>query len=418
MRRALFTLFMLLLLTAIPAVFAQAGHGVDANWHAPVQVSHTPGTSSGVVGRNLAVDSKGVVHVVWSENTGSSFDIMYARSTDGGLTWSEARDILPDARLPVYGPNLVIGPNDTLHLAWNDRREGTARVFYSHSTDGGDSWSSLVNISLDNDRDAGGHHLSVDGYNRVHIAWHVGDPAEDTEPTVVYYARSVDGGLTFETPRRLNTGQAHAAFPRFSVEDTSGDILAIAWRDNRQSPDWGVYVAVSTDGGATFTERVGCDERQTREWDPEIVVDTGGVLHLSCMTLAKPGEGTIVYLQSHDLGQTWTAPVVLSEADSRFPFWATDQAHGILWLFWKDERDFLSDSCQPPSRCADLMGKYSSDGGMTWSEAEFLTDYGATEVKFPAYDIGPDGTVYALWSLVLPDTNNEEVFVTWRSPGS
>lgn len=224
--------------------------------------------------------------------------------------------------------------------------------------------------------------------------------------------RSTNGGSSFGARQKLNQGSGHAAFPRFSVAGASGNLLAIAWRDNRASPDWDVYLAVSTDGGQSFSERVGAATAQ-RDWDPEAIVDANGVIHLGIMTL-QPPYASVDYRRSTDQGQSWSASVTLSEASSRFPFWAPDNAHGVIWLFWKDERDFLTPNCPGPERCADIAGKYSSDGGLTWSAQELVTDLGSVEVKFPALAVGPDGRPHALWSDRRAGPNVENLYLRSR----
>lgn len=42
---------------------------------------------------NLAIDSAGNLHLVWSDFTGGQFDSYYSRSTDGGQTWSTPTDL-------------------------------------------------------------------------------------------------------------------------------------------------------------------------------------------------------------------------------------------------------------------------------------------------------------------------------------
>lgn len=399
--------------TSTPTATPTGSHGVSANWGPEYRISQTSGPASGAVGRTLAVDSGGVLHAVWADQSAGSYDVYYARSTNGGQTWTTAQDIA-NSPLPAFGPNIAVGPDDALHVVWNDRRDGGAvRLYYSRSTDGGDTWEMPRNISGANPRDVAGHGLSVDTKNRVHLAWHLGDPSADTTPTAVYYTRSIDGGTTFETSRKLNTGSGHAAFPRFNVEGTNGDLLAIAWRDNRRNPDWDVYVAVSTDGGAHFTERVG-KASPSDDWDPEAAVDSSGTIHLAVMT-TNGIDSTIDYLRSTDQGQHWTTPVILSEAKSRFPFWSPDNANGVLWLFWKDERDFTTTpACTGLNRCADIAGKYSTDGGQTWSGIEFVTDLGDTDVKFPSPAMGPDGVPHVLWSDLRNGADKEAVFVRSR----
>ncbi|MFQ5594735.1 MAG: exo-alpha-sialidase, partial [Anaerolineae bacterium] len=292
---------------------------------------------------------------------------------------------------------------------------GVTRIYYSRSFDGGDTWETPREISGGNTRDAAEQSISVDTRNRVHIAWHVGNPDVDTVPTEVYYTRSTDSGDTFETPKRLNTGSDHAGFPRFTVQGTMGDLLAIAWRDMRNGHDWDVYVAVSTDSGATFTERFVYDSGRN-DWDPEVTVDADGVLHLAYFTDRDgPTNSAIDYGRSTDQGQSWSTPVVLSEASSRFPSWAPDIAHGVLWLFWKDERDFTRvEGCTAQNRCADIAGKYSADGGQTWSEMEFITDLGNVELKLPAFIVGADGRPHVMWSDPRYGLEQEAVFVKSR----
>lgn len=395
-------------MSTICSAFSQ--HGVHPMWGEDVQITNSSGFSFGVVGRNICVDSRNRIHVVWTYQSGSTFDVYYSRSVDGGATWSPPRDIV-NSPFPATSPNIAVGPTDTLHLTWLDRRlGGNARVFYSRSFDAGTNWEVGRDISGPAPLSAGPALISVDHRNRVHVAWHIGDPDTQQGIAQVYYCRSVNGGISFQPPIRLNTNpNFHAAFPRFNVAGTRGDVIAIAWRDNRRAPDWDIYVAVSTDGGQTFTERIG---RATpmRDWDPEALVDSSGVIHLSYMTY-RPQTITIDYIRSTDFGQSWSPEITLSEARSRFPFWVPDMQNNTLWLFWKDERDASS----PPDWRSDVAGKFSLDGGRTWSRLEFATDLHEVELKFPGITAGPDGKVYLVWSDRRYANDSEQLFFKSRA---
>jgi len=395
----------------ITASFSYSQHGIADVWGSTeTQVTHDSGYSGGVVGRNIAVDSQNRIHVVYVNENGSSINAYYTRSVDGGLTWEQPRR-LTNSPLNTFSPNLSVGRDDTLHATWLDPRNGGGlRVFYARSFDAGLTWESPRDISGPAPYSAASALVSVDLRNRVHVAWHIGNPDSQQQIAQAYYTRSVNGGQTFEPPRRLNTDPSHhAAFPRFTVSGTLGDIVAIAWRDNRRNPDWDTYIAVSQDGGQTFVERIG---RATplRDWDPEVMVDRQDVIHLSYMTY-RGSMITIDYLRSTDFGQTWSPEVTLSEARSRFPFWAYDARHDILWLFLKDERDV-----QLPNFKADIACKFSRNGGRTWSPQEFVTDMGDVEVKFPGVVSGPDGRVYAIWSDRRESTTSEQLYFKARSP--
>jgi hypothetical protein len=385
------------------------GPATSAVWQQPiVQVTNSGAESGGAVGRALGVDSANRVHLVYTEHSGSGWDALYTHSDDGGVSWSEPRDIA-DSPLPAVSPNLAVGPDDAVHVAWIDRREGDSRIYYARSLDGGDSWETPRNVAGAFPMDAAVPSIAVDDRNRVHIAFHIGD-VDAGDITRVYYVRSLDGGATFGAPVRLNTADAPAAFPRFNVAGVSGDLLAIAWRDNRRDPDWDSFVAVSRDGGDTFVEIPGI-QTSLRDWDPDVVVDAAGTIHLSCMTY-RPDTISIDYSRSTDGGETWTEPVTLTEVRSRFPFWAYDWRSSVLWLFWKDERDVAG----PNDYRADLAARYSTDSGISWSDFERVTDLGDVEVKFPSPTVFADGRPCVMWSDRSLGNEREDIY--FRARGS
>ena len=378
------------------------GRADDGNWGREYQVSNTGGYSSGSVGRGLAIDSRGHLHVLWTEVRGSQYDVLYARSTDGGGTWSPGFD-LSNSTLPAVGGNLAVGPDDTLHAAWADRRQGgNQRIYYSRSTNSGASWEAPRDLSGDLGN-AATPTITVDRRQRVHVAWHTGNPDAALPIAVVFYTHSIDAGATFTGVARLSTATGqHAAWPRFNVAGTDGEVVAVAWRDNRRVSDWDIYAAVSTDGGSSFGERL-VRADSNREWDPDTVVDPSGQIYVSYM---RHGTNSIdiVLVRSRDFGVTWTAPVVLSEARSRFPFFAPAWPAGVLALFWKDERD----------AGADIVCKFSFDGGVTWSQQEWVTDDATNETKFPSPALAGDGRPHVTWSDQRLGATQEAVFVRSR----
>ena len=84
--------------------------------------------------------------------TGS--DVMFARSTDGGRTFSAPHRINDDpinhAKWHWFG-TLSVAPSGRIDAVWYDMRNSpnnvTSQLFYSYSTDGGNSWSPNVAVS-------------------------------------------------------------------------------------------------------------------------------------------------------------------------------------------------------------------------------------------------------------------------------
>lgn len=84
-----------------------------------------------------------------------SAEIYYYRSTDGGQTWTERRNVTDDDPAQGYQqvyPNIAVSPDGgRVDIAWFDARDGAALrandVYYAYSTDNGSTWSSNIRIT-------------------------------------------------------------------------------------------------------------------------------------------------------------------------------------------------------------------------------------------------------------------------------
>lgn len=85
---------------------------------------------------------------------GAGSDVMFARSTDGGGSFSAPRRINDDAinhsKWHWFG-TLAVAPNGRIDVVWLDTRNAAnntdSQLFYSYSRDGGNTWSSNVAVS-------------------------------------------------------------------------------------------------------------------------------------------------------------------------------------------------------------------------------------------------------------------------------
>ena len=104
-----------------------------------------------VVGFNGTVGSDGTVYAVWHDGT----RITFTTSHDGGRTFAPSRPIIetgppymgaiPELG-PVFGamgfPQIGVDPHrQALYVTWSDFTNGDIDVFFSRSTDGGQTWS-------------------------------------------------------------------------------------------------------------------------------------------------------------------------------------------------------------------------------------------------------------------------------------
>ena len=84
----------------------------------------------------------------------STTDVMFVRSTDGGLTFSTPRRINDDPVNPSkwhWFGTLSVAPNGRIDSVWYDTRNAAnntdSQLFYSFSTDGGLTWAANVAVS-------------------------------------------------------------------------------------------------------------------------------------------------------------------------------------------------------------------------------------------------------------------------------
>lgn len=92
-------------------------HSREAQW--PNTANRiTPITSTiGVQDPDMFVDSDGVIHVVWSQ---ADFRIYYARSEDGGDSWSEGTAVANSGNWST-SPAIAVDDDGNVHVVWDER---------------------------------------------------------------------------------------------------------------------------------------------------------------------------------------------------------------------------------------------------------------------------------------------------------
>lgn len=167
----------------------------------------------------IAVDQRGRLHVALTytvrnpANTQERSDpnyLYYLRSDDGGVTWSEPFLVAPEADFGEI--NVATFETDIVHLVWNGRAGRHGR-YHRWSQDGGQSWSSVVEIlapSPENPIGTGGltgfptlatdstgtlHLVSATGRGQYYFSW---TAAGWTAPLLIS-SGVVGGGVTNTT---------------------------------------------------------------------------------------------------------------------------------------------------------------------------------------------------------------------------
>ncbi len=115
---------------------------------------------------DIAIDGSGHLHVVWSGYESS--EILYMHFD--GVNWFEAQNVSETPQGESYFPRIAIGSDNTVHFVWHDNyREGTFQVLY-RSFNVANGWSPSVILS-DTNFTGAFPHLVVGPGDTVHVAF-------------------------------------------------------------------------------------------------------------------------------------------------------------------------------------------------------------------------------------------------------
>ena len=210
--------------------------------------------------------------VYWNFNgTATNADdfIELVVSNDGGVTFGSPRLITPvqiynhptvrdGAFLPSVTTDRATG---TLHVAYQELRNGQPRIMFTRSHDAGVTWTQPVAIS-DNPAGSGVFNAAIsaspDGQRMAVAFYDTRDNPGSQTLVDLYVAMSFDGGNTWQPNVRVSTVSTNAALaPLTPVAGYMlGDYQAIAEAANASVPAVPVWIDTRTGDSDPFTARV------------------------------------------------------------------------------------------------------------------------------------------------------------------
>ncbi|MCX8173947.1 MAG: hypothetical protein N3F63_05005 [Thermoplasmata archaeon] len=111
----------------------------------PVTVAGTANYSEYCISNSVAVDSTGNIHLVYTYNyTYYDYDVWYGRSTDGGGTFTTV-NIASTRTYDEYQPRIALDDANNPHIVWQDNRSGNYDIWYTNSSNNGQSFLPYAN---------------------------------------------------------------------------------------------------------------------------------------------------------------------------------------------------------------------------------------------------------------------------------
>lgn len=193
-------------------------------WRKPMMLNES------LLGANepwIAVDSEGLLHVVFCVPTGTDQGVYHSRSQDGGRSWTRPQQITGSwlgLDTSLFDTHIVVDASGTLHAAWSwagfPDTFPPRGLWYARSTDKGETWSPPTLVA---DGPFSNPDLATQADGEIHLFWGGTQPQR-----FKFHQVSRDGGATWSQPWIFTTlgglhGYAGAA------EDSSGAMhLAMA----------------------------------------------------------------------------------------------------------------------------------------------------------------------------------------------
>jgi hypothetical protein len=132
-------------------------------WSTPINISANPDTA--LYGHDIVVGSDGTIYILYDDCWGpecSITELVLKKSTDGGITWTE-RQVISDGLGTYWSPQLAVDSKGVLHVVYYKR--GEWRPYYITSEN---NWSAPVPYTEYGCQNA---KIYVDKKDVVHFFW-------------------------------------------------------------------------------------------------------------------------------------------------------------------------------------------------------------------------------------------------------
>ena len=205
---------------------------------------------------DLAVDSSGNIYISWNRYYYDAdleqwdYDVVMAKSANRGATFGSNVKV-NDGSDWQYKSSIKVGPSGNVYVAWTDRRnEGISDVYFARSTDGGNTFSKNIRVNHYTEQSQGYPEMALDEDEVIYVVWNDSRNLYKKNRRDVFMTRSLDSGDSFEPEIKINDAKIPAEFEYFypTITAWGKGHVAIAWEDKREG-NYDVYLTRSDNGG-------------------------------------------------------------------------------------------------------------------------------------------------------------------------
>ena len=355
------------------------------------------------------------------QGTDLDYHVFVARSADDGATWTVLNGGKPIETTGDFNqrtPGIAIDSHDTIHVAWygNDARhsgENDRQIKYARSADGGATWSPWVNVAeiagYTDQKLWQEHPNIIAGDPALYIIWQ--GPDESSRSPQAKLAISRDGGASWQPWQNISPTQGqNRSRPTLAVA-RDGRLLAFAYGSLDKGGPQQIVWASSPDGGASWQPWAGVAPSPDDQRHLSVALGPNDQPRLVWRQGNASGPSQIFY--SVFSGSAWLPPAHIAPNALAWQVFPSIAVVGdTTWVVWTESPQNPGFPEEDPTDGA-VMAVHSLPGN-TWSQASTVaksgiyaslragrySDGGGANVVWS--DTGSDG-LYGLWSARIDD---------------
>ena len=325
-------------------------------WDAPVSLPGTVGSNLNTWDPAITVAPDGTVYASFMLARNGQYYPVVDASFDHAVTFPQSSSLIPpDAKNWGDRDFIAVGPDGTVYVTWDYGPERTSityicasngscafatgdlNVVMQKSTDGGQTWSTMSDISPGFPASGGDSApLVVEPDGRIDVlyqGYQITDPTTYTmNPAYSYFTSSVDGGATWSRPVAVGPQAGTMSLSEWWIDggigiDAVGNLYA-TWDTQGTNPDGSAndigWLAFSTNHGAHWSAPLQAPPDRLNVPHIMEVTGGGGVAYVSWLSDSN-SAGYALYVRAFSIARGWlSGPAQISTDYGSSAVWPGD----------------------------------------------------------------------------------------------
>ncbi len=302
----------------------------------------------------IAVSKDNTLHVTYRGYTMIYYTQSPASGAENAASWTIHHRISGSSA--AYYSDIAVDSKGHIHVVWSEQvtlEDNTvcpncSDIFYRYSTDRGKTWSAPRNLA-ESDFGSVKPQIRIDRHDGIHVVWEEGEDwyAHEGYPVASAYVHSLDGGSTWSEPTFFSSvwGPPQELTLGLGRENE----LVVVWR---VPADNTLFYQHSTDNGASWSPPLPIPGVVAKDWTAwsldsyDAATDSGGNVHLVVLGRLSPSEESLSVLHLVWNGTTWSSPVrVFTSLDPpEWPRIAIGGGNQIYATWFTRDREHIHDT--------------------------------------------------------------------------